>query len=63
MERGPLVLAVPCCHGKDFRPRFFHPIQGLSWACPYIGAICGIMEKRMETTIMGYIGIIGDILG
>ena len=23
----------------------------------------GIMEKKMETTIMGYIGIIGYILG
>ena len=23
----------------------------------------GIMEKKMETTIMGYIGIIGVILG
>ena len=26
-------------------------------------AYIGIMEKKMETTIMGYIGIIGHILG
>ena len=29
----------------------------------YIGLIHGIMEKKMETTIMGYIGSIGYILG
>ena len=28
----------------------------------YIGYI-GIMEKKMETTIMGFIGIIGYMLG
>ena len=28
-----------------------------------IGVYMGIMEKKMETIIMGYIGIIGYILG
>ena len=29
----------------------------------YFGVIWGIMEKKMETTIMGYIGIIGYMAG
>ena len=36
-------------------------ILGLYWG--YIGVIWGIMEKKMETTIMGYIGIIGYMGG
>ena len=28
-----------------------------------MGVILGVMEKKMETMIMGYIGIIGYILG
>ena len=35
-------------------------IRVLLYSLPlYIGVIWGIMEKKMETTIMGYIGIIG----
>ena len=38
-------------------------------SCPWHGPVprlmrpIGIMENQMETTIMGYIGIIGYILG
>ena len=33
-------------------------IKGLGF-----GVLIGIMENKMETTIMGYMGIIGHILG
>ena len=41
------VQRKPCWQSQDFQ---------------FSGYI-GIMEKKMETTIMGYIGIIGYILG
>ena len=40
-------------------PSTVEGLEGLNWVlCGYMG----IMEKKMETTIMGYIGIIGYIL-
>ena len=44
------------------------PVQSLECTCAvtwkvYIGVIWGIMEKKIETIIMGYIGIIGYMGG
>ena len=42
--------------------KMFETIENLEPRSASVGFL-GIMEKKMEATIMGYIGIIGYILG
>ena len=42
---------------QNYDPFFGYPNYGDDRG--YIGVLWGIMEKKTETTIMGYIGIIG----
>ena len=50
-----MVSCLPCWISAALEVRGFHNQGNIR---VYIGVIWGIMEKKRETTTMGYIGVI-----